>query len=369
MRLHYKNNLLQLYAAHIDAYPTPANLKYSWNMGSLSGLLLAGQIVTGVLLAMHYCPDTTLAFASVLHLTVDVPYGFVIRYFHMNGASLFFVAVYLHLFRNLYYNSGSQPREVLYISGIVILLLMVITAFIGYVLPWGQMSFWGATVITSLVSAVPVMGTALVYYLWGGFSVSNPTLNRFFSFHYLLPFVLAGLSLAHLAALHSYGSTNPLGVANAVKIPFGQYYVLKDVLGVLLTAFVFCALAFFYPEALNHSDNYIMANPYSTPAHIVPEWYFLPVYAILRSIPDKGIGILAVLLFFVGLLLQPFVSKGKAEPHLYSSFIAGLFILGWLGAKEITDITSLAGSVFTAYTFAYLFVLSPLYSFCSARIY
>nr|YP_008963666.1 cytochrome b [Polytomella magna]AGK83095.1 cytochrome b [Polytomella magna] len=368
MRLHNKNNLLQLYYRHIEAYPTPANLKYSWNMGSLSGLLLASQIITGILLAMHYCPDTTLAFSSVLHLTTDVPYGFVIRYFHMNGASLFFVAVYLHLFRNLYYNSGSQPRELLYISGIVILLLMVITAFIGYVLPWGQMSFWGATVITSLVSALPVVGTELVYYLWGGFSVSNPTLNRFFSFHYLLPFVLAGLSLAHLAALHSYGSTNPLSITSASKVPFGQYYALKDLLGVLVMAFVFCTLSFFYPEALNHSDNYIMANPYSTPAHIVPEWYFLPVYAILRSIPDKGIGIIAVLFFFAGLLLQPFVSKGKAEPRLYASFIASLFVLGWLGSKEITEVTSLAGALFTLYSFLYLYLISPLYSLLIKKV-
>nr|AAC24896.1 cytochrome b [Polytomella sp. Pringsheim 198.80] len=368
MRLHQKNNMLQLYYQHIEAYPTPCNLKYSWNMGSLSGLLLASQIVTGILLAMHYCPDTSLAFYSVIHLTVDVPYGFVIRYFHMNGASLFFVAVFLHLFRNLYYNSGSQPRELLYISGVVILLLMVITAFIGYVLPWGQMSFWGATVITSLVSAVPIVGTDLVYYLWGGFSVSNPTLNRFFSFHYLLPFVLAGLSIAHLAALHSYGSTNPLSINSVAKVPFGSYYIIKDLLGVLIIGAAMIVLAFFFPEALNHSDNYIPANPYSTPAHIVPEWYFLPVYAILRSIPDKGIGILAVLLFFIGLGLQPFLSQGKAEPHFYASFIGGLFVLGWLGSKEITDVTSAAPSFFTLFTFAYLFVVSPLYSLLYNRV-
>lgn len=275
MRLYQKVQVLKLLNQHLGVYPTPMNLNWNWSWGSLSGLLLASQIVTGILLAMHYVGHVDHAFASVQHLMVDVPSGVIIRYAHANGASLFFTVVYLHVLRGLYYSSGTQPREILWISGVIILLLMIITAFIGYVLPWGQMSFWGATVITSLATVIPVVGKQIVYWLWGGFSIDHPTLNRFYSFHYTLPFILAGLSIFHIAALHQYGSTNPLGInTQGSTVHFGTYFASKDLLAFLFLLLVFAILVFFYPEYLGHPDNLVPANPYSTPAHIVPEWYF-----------------------------------------------------------------------------------------------
>jgi len=273
---------------HLVEYPSPSNLNYWWSFGSLAGICLVVQILTGIFLAMHYTPHVDLAFMSVEHIMRDVEGGWFLRYMHANGASMFFIVVYLHMFRGLYYGSYASPRELVWIVGVLLFLLMILTAFIGYVLPWGQMSFWGATVITSLASAIPIVGDEITHWLWGGFSVDNATLNRFFSLHYLLPFIIAGASVVHLAALHQYGSNNPLGSLSTVdKVPFYPYFYVKDLLGWVCFAVFFAIFIFFYPNLLGHPDNYIPANPMSTPAHIVPEWYFLPVYAILRSIPNK----------------------------------------------------------------------------------
>nr|QKN19301.1 cytochrome b [Eudorina elegans] len=366
MRLHNKVQLFSVINSHLISYPTPMNLNYSWNWGSLAGLMLASQLVTGILLAMHYVGHVDYAFASVQHIMTDVPSGIILRYAHANGASLFFIVVYVHILRGFYYGSGAQPRELVWITGVVILLVMIITAFIGYVLPWGQMSFWGATVITSLATAIPVVGKHIMYWLWGGFSVDNPTLNRFYSFHYTLPFVLAGLSVFHIAALHQYGSTNPLGVnAQSSTLAFGPYFGPKDMLGVLFLALFFSILVFFYPDLLGHPDNLIPANPYSTPQHIVPEWYFVWVYAILRSIPNKAMGVVAIALVFASLFALPFIRMGGGKffiltEKLFGAFLADVLLLSWLGGKEITPITSFMGLCCTAFLFIYLLGILPL---------
>lgn len=368
MRLHQKVQVLKLLNQHLGVYPTPMNLNWNWSWGSLSGLILGSQIVTGILLAMHYVGHVDHAFASVQHLMVDVPSGMILRYAHANGASLFFTVVYLHILRGLYYSSGNQPREIVWISGVVILLLMIITAFIGYVLPWGQMSLWGATVITSLATVIPVVGKHIVHWLWGGFSIGHPTLNRFYSFHYTLPFILAGLSIFHIAALHQYGSTNPLGInTQSSTIHFGSYFGIKDLVALLFLILVFAILVFFYPEYLGHPDNLIPANPYSTPQHIVPEWYFLWVYAILRSIPNKAMGVIGIGLVFASLIALPFISVVQVGSprfriiyeRLFWVFVADLFLLTWVGAQEIMPATVLLGQVSSVVLFVYLLVILP----------
>lgn len=374
MRTHNKVQLLSIMNTHLVAYPTPMNLNWSWNGGSLAGIMLTSQMLTGILLAMHYVSHVDYAFASVQHLMTDVPSGMILRYAHANGASLFFIVVYMHVLRGMYYGSGAQPRELVWISGVVILLLMIITAFIGYVLPWGQMSFWGATVITSLATAIPVIGKSIMYWLWGGFSVDNPTLNRFYSLHYTLPFILAGLSVFHIAALHQYGSTNPLGInSQSSSIAFGTYFGTKDLLGALFFALLFSYLVFFNPDLLGHPDNMIPANPYSTPTHIVPEWYLLSFYAVLRSIPNKAMGVTAMLMVFVALAVQPFINQGGgrfrvAYEFLFWTFVADMFLLTWLGASEVTPITMVVGQLCTSYLFVYLFVLIPVTSLLESRM-
>jgi ubiquinol-cytochrome c reductase cytochrome b subunit len=373
MRCHNKIQLLSVMNTHLVAYPTPMNLNWAWNGGSLAGIMLASQMLTGILLAMHYVGHVDYAFASVQHLMTDVPSGMILRYAHANGASLFFVVVYLHILRGMYYGSGAQPREMVWITGVVILLVMIITAFIGYVLPWGQMSFWGATVITSLATAIPVVGKHIMYWLWGGFSVDNPTLNRFYSFHYTLPFILAGLSVFHIAALHQYGSTNPLGVnSQSSTLAFGTYFGTKDLLGALFLALIFSILVFFYPDYLGHPDNMIPANPYATPTHIVPEWYVLWVYAILRSIPNKGAGVAAVGLVFIALGALPFLGLqgGKFKivtEWLYWVFLADLCLLTWLGSQEITVASTLLGQLCTVFLFFYLLVCLPLVGYLETQ--
>jgi len=368
LRLHNKIQVLKIANQHLVAYPTPANLNWSWNWGSLAGLCLSSQIVTGILLAMHYVGHVDHAFESVQHLMTDVPSGMILRYAHANGASLFFTVVYLHVLRGIYYSSGNQPREIVWITGVVILLLMIITAFIGYVLPWGQMSIWGCTVITSLVTVVPVVGKPILYWLWGGFSIDQPTLNRFYSLHYTLPFILAGLSIFHIAALHQYGSTNPLGVNTSTStIPFGPYFGSKDLLGVLALFIVFAWLIFFYPDTLGHPDNLIPANPYVTPHHIVPEWYVLWVYAILRSIPNKAAGVGAIGLVFGSLIALPFLSQVNIgaprfrilSEQLYWVFVADVFLLTWVGAQEILPSTVILGQVCSIILFVYLLGVLP----------
>jgi ubiquinol-cytochrome c reductase cytochrome b subunit len=363
-----KQPLFSVVNDHLVKYPSPSNLNYFWGFGSLAGLCLVVQIATGIFLAMHYTPHVDLAFSSVEHIMRDVEGGWLLRYAHANGASMFFITVYMHMFRSLYYGSYASPREFVWSVGVIILLLMIITAFIGYVLPWGQMSFWGATVITSLASAIPGVGDSIVTWLWGGFSVDNATLNRFYSLHYLLPFIIAGASIVHIAALHQYGSNNPLGSNSGVdKIPFYPYFYVKDLVGWVAFALFFSVIVYFMPNLLGHPDNYIPANPMSTPAHIVPEWYFLWVYAILRSIPNKLGGVAAIALVFVALLLLPFLNTSPIrssnfrpiQKNLFFLLVADTFVLVWIGQQPVEDPYILIGQLASVFFFIYFLLLVP----------
>jgi ubiquinol-cytochrome c reductase cytochrome b subunit len=363
-----KDYLLSFIDSHIIDYPTPINLNYMWSFGSIAGFCLVIQILTGIFLAMHYTPNIELAFDSVEHIMRNVKNGWLLRYAHANGASMFFIVVYIHLFRGLYYGSYIAPRGLLWCSGVIILLLMMATAFMGYVLPWGQMSFWGATVITNLFSAIPIIGQSIVELLWGGFSVGNPTLNRFFSLHYLMPFLIVGLVLIHLSLLHKDGSNNPLGInSNVDTIPFYPYFYVKDLFGFLIFLFVFSVLVFFYPNLLGHSDNYIPANPLVTPAHIVPEWYFLPFYAILRSIPDKLGGVLAMIGSILILLALPVLNTSEIRSTKYRPLFGFFYwflaldflILGWIGQKPVETPYIEVGMVATAFYFFFFIFLIP----------
>ena len=354
-------------------YPTPKNLSYWWNFGSLAGIMLVIMLVTGITLAMHYTPHVDYAFNSVERIMRDVNSGWLIRYIHMNGASFFFIAVYIHIFRGLYYGSYKAPRELLWMLGVVIMLLMMATAFMGYVLPWGQMSFWGATVITNLFSAIPIVGEHIVTWLWGGFSVDNPTLNRFFALHYLLPFVIFAVVVLHIIALHRFGSNNPLGIdvkGPQDTIPFHPYYTIKDAFGLFVFLIPFAFFVFFAPNFMGHPDNYIPANPLVTPAHIVPEWYFLPFYAILRAVPDKLFGVLAMfgaiaVLFILPWLDRSPVRSGSFRP-VFKIFFWLLFVdciaLTWLGGKPAEGWYVTASRIATVYYFFYFLVALPLLS-------
>ena len=363
--------------SHIIDYPTPVNLNYMWSFGSSAGLCLVIQILTGIFLAMHYSPHIDLAFVSVEHIMRDVNNGWLVRYIHANGASMFFVAVYCHIFRGLYYGSYMFPRGRLWASGVIIFLLMMATAFMGYVLPWGQMSFWGATVITNLFSAIPYVGEAIVEWLWGGFSVGNATLNRFFSLHYLMPFVIAGLVIVHLSLLHNEGSNNPLGIGtNVDTVSFYPYFYVKDLFAFFILVFVFSSFVILYPNALGHSDNYIPANPLSTPAHIVPEWYFLPYYAILRSIPDKLGGVVAMVGAILVLLLLPIINLSKIRSSkfrpifsvAYWFLVADFILLGWIGQKPVETPYAEVGMVGTAFYFFFMLVLVPMIGFVESKL-
>jgi len=369
MRIVKSNPLLNALYNTGFSYPAPPNFTYLWNFGIYALVVLAIQIITGVLLAMHYTAHADLAFASVEHIMRDVNHGWLLRYAHANGASMFFIVVYVHIFRGLYYGSYLYPREYLWISGVVILLLMIITAFMGYVLPWGQMSFWGATVITNLFSAVPYVGKDIVLWLWGGYSIDNPTLNRFFSLHFLFPFVIAALAVVHLVILHEVKSNNPLGIAfNGIDhIPFTPYYIIKDLYGIFLFLIFFAVFLFFFPNTLGHPDNYIPANPLVTPPHIVPEWYFLPFYAILRSIPDKLFGVVAMLLAILVLLVIPFIHQPYYRSMqfrpisrvLFWFFLADCFILGWIGSQPAEAPFIGIGQMASIFYFFYLLILLP----------
>jgi ubiquinol-cytochrome c reductase cytochrome b subunit len=352
-------------------YPAPRNLNYWWNFGSLAGVILVIMIATGVVLAMHYTPNADLAFDSVERIMRDVNYGWLLRYIHANGASMFFLIVYIHLFRGLYYGSYKYPRELLWILGVVILLLMMATAFMGYVLPWGQMSYWAATVITNLFSAIPVVGNDIVTLLWGGFTVGNPTLNRFFSLHYLLPFVIVAVVLLHLMALHQHGSNNPLGIDKRGPqdaITFHPYYTIKDLFGLCVFLLVFAVFVFYMPNALGHPDNYIPANPMVTPNHIVPEWYFLPYYAILRSVPNKLLGVILMFSSVLILLLLPWLDTSRVRSARYRPIyrlVSWLLpidavILGYVGSQPPAGYIVTLGQLATIYYFFHFLILIPL---------
>jgi len=324
-------------------YPTPINLNYWWNFGSIAIYALFVQVVTGFLMALWYVPHVDAAFDSIEYIMREVNYGWLIRYLHSNGASLFFFAVYIHMGRGLYYGSYIYPREKVWYSGFVMFLLMIVTAFFGYVLPWGQMSYWAATVITSLLTTIPFIGDDLLQFIWGGIAVDQPTLTRIYGLHFLLPFVIAGLVVLHLVLLHEHGSNNPLGIRSKDNIPFHPYYTSKDFLGLWVVNIIFLFVVFFYPNLLSHPDNYIKANPEVTPLHIVPEWYFLPFYAILRSVPNKTVGIILLVLAIACIGLLPLISKppfrsGYFRPsfqYLFWFFICDCLILGWSGGNPV----------------------------------
>jgi len=369
-------------------FPTPKNLNYWWTFGGILALMLVIQIVTGIVLVMNYVPHVDYAFASVERIMRDVNYGWLVRYMHANGASMFFVAVYIHITRNLYYGSYKAPREVLWIIGCIIYLLMMATAFLGYVLPWGQMSFHGAVVITNLLGAFPIVGEAITTWLWGGFAVDNPTLNRFFSLHYLLPFMIAGLVAMHIWALHVTGNNNPVGVnvkSSEDVVPFHPYYTVKDGFAISVFLLLYGSFVFWNPNILGHPDNYVPANPLVTPSHIVPEWYFLPFYAILRAVPDKLGGVLAMFGAIGVLFVLPWLDTSKVRSMRYRPtarlyffiFILAAIVLGFCGAKlpddpVIPGLTSftLMGSdlnsyvwlsrIATLYYFAYFLVVLPV---------
>ena len=358
--------------AHLSDYPTPKNLNYWWTFGGILTFCLITQIVTGVVLAMHYIAHADLAFESVEHIMRDVNYGWLIRYVHSNGASMFFLAVYIHIFRSLYYGSYKSPREVIWIIGMIIYLLMMMTAFMGYVLPWGQMSFWGATVITSLFSAIPLVGEGITNWLWGGYAVDNPTLTRFFSLHYLLPFLILGLVILHIWALHIPGNNNPIGIdvkkPSKDTVPFHPYIVIKDLFALLMFLIVFAFFVFYSPNILGHSDNYIEANPLVTPAHIVPEWYLLPFYAILRSVPDKLLGVVAMFASIFILIILPWLDTSKIRSAvfrpLYRQFywilVIDVILLGYMGAMPAEGTYLLIARVATAYYFIHFLIILPI---------
>jgi len=374
----YRLPVISFVEHHALEYPTPKNLNYWWNFGFLAGIVLVVMIATGIFLAMSYTPHVDHAFGSVERIMRDVNYGWLLRYLHMNGASMFFIVVYIHIFRGLYYGSYKAPREILWIIGVLILFAMMATAFVGYVLPWGQMSFWGATVITNLFSAIPLVGEKIVTWLWGGFSVGNPTLNRFFALHYLLPFIIFGLVFVHLWALHTHKSSNPLGVdikGDEDVVPFHPYYTIKDLFGLGVFLIVYLAFVFYAPDFFGEPDNYIPANPLVTPPHIVPEWYFLPFYAILRSItfdiwfvPAKLLGVIAMFASIAVLLVLPWLDRSKVRSarfrpiykQFFWLFLFDCLVLGYIGAQVAEEPYVTIGQVATAYYFIHFLVIVPL---------
>jgi ubiquinol-cytochrome c reductase cytochrome b/c1 subunit len=352
-------------------FPTPRNLNYWWTFGGILMFCLSIQIITGIVLAMHYVPEASMAFESVEFIMRDVNYGWLLRYVHLNGASMFFIAVYIHMFRGMYYGSYKDPREVLWILGVVLFLLMMATAFMGYVLPWGQMSFWGATVITSLFSAIPYFGDMITQLLWGGFAVDNPTLNRFYSLHYLLPFMIVGVVVLHIWALHVTGNSNPTGISVKSKqdtLPFHPFYTAKDGYALVLFIIFFAVIVFYAPNILGEPVNYEEANPLVTPAEIVPEWYFLPFYAILRAIPDKLGGVLTMFASIGVLFILPWLDTSKVRSASYRPlyrqffwiFVIVCIGLGYLGAKPASGVYVVWSRILTAYYFLHFLVILPV---------
>ena len=363
--------LLSIMHKEYAAFPTPKNFNYFWNFGAMAMVTLVAMIATGVFLAMNYQPNTGLAFDSVQHIMRDVNYGWLIRYIHQNGASMFFIVTYIHMFRSIYYGSYKKPRELLWILGVVILLVLMATAFMGYVLPWGQMSFWGATVITNLFSAFPVIGHGIVTLLWGGFSVDNPTLNRFFALHYLLPFILVAVVFLHVVALHITGSNNPLGIdpkGPQDTVPFHPYYTIKDSVGLCAFLVFWSAFVFFAPNVLGDPNNFIPANPLQTPPDIVPEWYFLPFYAMLRSVPNKLGGVSVMFFSILVLFFLPWLDTSKVRSARFRPifrqiiwvWVVACVVLGVVGAHPPEGLWVVLGRVCTLYYFLHFLVIMPL---------
>ena len=369
MRILKSHPLLKMVNSYVIDSPQPSNISYLWNFGSLLAFCLIIQIITGVTLGMHYTPNISEAFDSVEHIMRDVNNGWLVRYLHSNTASAFFFLVYLHIGRGLYYGSYKAPRTLVWVIGTVLFICMMATAFLGYVLPYGQMSLWGATVITNLMSAIPWIGQDIVQFIWGGFSVNNATLNRFFALHFVLPFVLAALALMHLIALHdSSGSSNPLGVSgNYDRLPFHPYYIFKDLITIFLFIIVLSIFVFFMPNVLGDSENYVMANPMQTPPAIVPEWYLLPFYAILRSIPNKLLGVIAMFAAILALLIMPFTDLSKLRGNqfrplskiVFFVFVANFLILMQLGAKHVESPFIEFGQISTVLYFAHFLIIVP----------
>ena len=352
-------------------FPTPKNLNYWWTFGAILTFMLVVQIVTGIVLSMHYSANTTLAFRGVEEIMRDVNFGWLLRYLHSNGASMFFIAVYIHMFRGMYYGSYKAPREISWMLGVIIYILMMATGFMGYVLPWGQMSFWGATVITNLFSAIPLVGDTVVTWLWGGYSVDNATLNRFFALHFLLPFMIFGVVLLHIWAFHTTGNNNPVGIEPKNEqdtVPFHPFYTTKDLFAIILFCIFFAWFAFYIPNFLGHPDNYVEANPLVTPAHIVPEWYYLPFYAILRAIPDKLGGVVAMFGAILIMFLLPWLDTSKVRSATFRPlfkqffwiFLVNCIALGYLGAKPAEGIYVILARLCTIYYFAHFFIILPL---------
>jgi len=369
--LHERLPIVEFVKSSALDFPTPKNLNYWWTFGGILALMLVVQIVTGIVLVMHYTPQADLAFNSVEHIMRDVNYGWLLRYMHANGASMFFIAVYIHIFRGMYFGSYKAPREVLWIIGVLIYLVMMATAFMGYVLPWGQMSFWGAKVITNLFSAIPFVGESITTWLWGGYAVDNPTLNRFFSLHYLLPFVLAGLVFLHIWALHVPGNNNPTGVSvksGQDTVPFHPYYTMKDTFAIVVFLIFFALFLFFAPNYLGHAINYQPANPLVTPSHIVPEWYYLPFYAILRAIPSKLGGVVAMFGSIAILFVLPWLDTSKVRSGNYRPlfkvffwiFVLVCIGLGYLGSKPPEGLYVTFSRLLTFYYFLHFLVILPL---------
>ncbi len=367
--------LMGLVHSSFVAFPVPRNLNYMWTFGAILSFMLVAQILTGIVLAMHYIPSGAEAFASINHIMRDVNYGWLIRYMHTNGASLFFLACYIHMFRGIYYGSFKPPRELLWIIGVVIYFLMAATAFLGYVLPWGSMSFAGATVITNLFTAIPFVGTALAHWLWGGYAVGGPTITRFFSLHYLLPFVIAAFVALHVWALHVAGQNNPDGVevknVDRDTVAFTPYATIKDVFAVSLWFILYAWLIFYIPNYLLDADNSNIANPLATPAHVVPEWYLLPFYAILRAIPNKLMGVIALFASIAILGFLPWLDRSPVKSAKYRPTFRFFFwvfavicvLLGWIGSQEPTEGLTLIARFLTAGYFGFFLIIMPLLSF------